>query len=70
MKNDLLIKFGKIAQDKRLEKGLSQEKLASLYWFHRTYIKMIKRAEKNITLKNIEKIAHALQLEISSFFLK
>jgi transcriptional regulator with XRE-family HTH domain len=32
---------------------------------HRTYIGMIERAEKNITLLNIEKIAKALGLKIS-----
>ena len=68
MKNDLLVKFGEIVREKRLEKGLSQEKLASLCGFHRTYIGMIERAEKNITLKNIEKIAHALEVKISYFF--
>jgi transcriptional regulator with XRE-family HTH domain len=31
---------------------------------HRTYIGMIERAEKNITLNNIEKIANALQTNI------
>lgn len=70
MKDKLLISFGEIVREKRLEKGLSQEKLASLCGLHRTYIGMIERAEKNITLKNIEKIANALELEISSFFIK
>jgi len=68
MKDNLLVKFGRIVREKRLEKGLSQEKLASLCGFHRTYIGMIERAEKNITLKNIEKIAKALDLQISYFF--
>ena len=31
---------------------------------HRTYIGMIERGEKNITLKNIEKIARALKASI------
>ena len=41
--------------------GLSQEELASRASVHRTYIGMIERAEKNITLENIEKIARALK---------
>lgn len=48
--------------------GLSQEELASRADVHRTYIGMIERAEKNITLENIEKICKALNLKISQFF--
>lgn len=56
--------FGTNVQKYRKEKQLSQEKLAELAGLHRTYIGMIERAEKNITLCNIEKIAKALGLEI------
>ena len=48
----------------RKKAGWSQEKLAELAGVHRTYIGMIERAEKNITLCNIEKIAKALNIEI------
>lgn len=44
----------------RQEKGLSQEKLAALADLHRAYIGQIERGEKNIGLKNLEKIAKAL----------
>ncbi len=60
MKKDVLIKFGKKVKDERLKLGLSQEDLASRAKVHRTYIGMIERAEKNITLINIEKISKAL----------
>ncbi len=60
MKKDVLIKFGKKVRDERLKLGLSQEDLASRAKVHRTYIGMIERAEKNITLINIEKISKAL----------
>ena len=33
---------------------------------HRTYIGMIERAEKNITLSNIAKVAKALGIKISN----
>ena len=55
-------------RDKRLKLGLSQEELASRAGVHRTYIGMIERAEKNITLGNIEKIAKALNISIANFF--
>ncbi len=56
--------FGSNVQKYRKERQLSQEKLAELAGLHRTYIGMIERAEKNITLCNIEKIAKALNIEI------
>jgi len=56
--------FGTNVQKIRKERNLSQEKLAELAGLHRTYIGMIERAEKNITLCNIEKIAKALGVDI------
>lgn len=52
--------FGKNVRFYRLQKGLSQEDLACLCELHRTYIGSIERGERNITLKNAEKIAIAL----------
>lgn len=70
MKNkDILIKFGKGVRKLRKEKGFSQEELAHKAQLHRTYIGMIERAEKNITLINIEKIANALETKIAKLFL-
>lgn len=61
----ILKKFGDRVREIRIEKGLSQEQLAYNANVHRTYIGMIERAEKNITLINIEKIAKALEVEIT-----
>lgn len=62
MKREVLIKFGQKVRAERAKLGLSQEQLAVRAGVHRTYIGMIERAEKNITLENIEKIAKALSL--------
>ena len=62
MKKAILVKFGKKVREERLKQGLSQEALAAKAGVHRTYIGMIERAEKNITLLNIEKIAKALNI--------
>lgn len=70
MKKEVLIEFGKKVRNERLRLGLSQEELASRANVHRTYIGMIERAEKNITLENIEKIAKALNISIAEFFSK
>lgn len=67
-KEPILILFGKNVQKHRINQGLSQEKLAELVDVHRPYIGMIERAEKNITLCNIEKIAKALKVEIKDLF--
>lgn len=56
--------FAHNLQELRKERGLSQEKLAEKAGLHRTYIGMIERSEKNITLLNMEKIAIALNVEI------
>ena len=62
---EILIKFGEKVRQERLKKKLSQEDLADLAGVHRTYIGMVERAEKNITLKNINKIAIALDIKIT-----
>lgn len=64
-KEQILLRFGQNVQKYRKIQGLSQEKLADLAGVHRTYIGMIERAEKNITLCNIEKIAKALDVNIT-----
>jgi len=69
-KKEILIKFGENVREFRKTKGLSQEQLAFKSELHRTYIGMIERAEKNITLLNIEKIAKALDINITELFSK
>lgn len=63
---DVLIKFGQRVRQLRKEKNLSQEELSFKADLHRTYIGMIERAEKNITLVNIEKISNALGTSIDN----
>lgn len=65
MNKPILIQFGKRVREERLKKGFSQERLGELAKVHRTYIGMIERAEKNITLTNMEKIARALKKRVN-----
>jgi len=58
------VKFGVKVREKRTALHLSQEELAERAGVHRTYIGMIERAEKNITLENVEKLAKALKTSI------
>jgi len=49
----------------RKRAGISQEELASLCGLHRTYIGAVERGERNISIKNIEKISAALNVKAS-----
>lgn len=63
-----LIKFGKRVRLLRLEQGLSQEELAYRCGFYRTYIGMVERAERSITLCNVFKIAKGLNVTLKELF--
>jgi transcriptional regulator with XRE-family HTH domain len=65
MYSRILKSFGERIREERLKRELSQEGLAAKAGVHRTYIGMIERAEKNITLENIQKLAKALDLNLS-----
>ena len=65
VKSDILIKFGNRIRELRNEKEWSQETLADKTGFHRTYIGMIERGERNLSLKNVEVFASSFGLSIS-----
>lgn len=67
-KSKVLIDFGNKIRELRIERGWSQEKLSFNSGFHRTYIGMIERAERNISLKNIERLARTFDLNIDDLF--
>lgn len=56
----LLQIIGSNIKSLRQEKGFSQEKLAEVSGLHRTYIGAVERGERNISTKNIEKLANVL----------
>lgn len=62
--HEILNIFGENVRRYRRLLNLSQEELAYRADLHRTYIGMIERAEKNITLVNMQKIANALEVKI------
>lgn len=64
----ILEQFGSKVRRYRLKKKLSQEKLAELADLHRTYIGQIECGKRNVALKNIDKIAKALGVNISNLF--
>ena len=56
--------LGKKIRLERERKGLSQEDFGKIAKVHRTYVGMIERGEKNITLQNLVKFAKALGLNV------
>lgn len=62
----IIITFGKNVQSKRLALGISQEELAFKAGLHRTYIGMVERAERSISLQNAKKIADALNVKLDA----
>lgn len=57
--------FGVAVREERKKLGISQEKFGELVGVHRTYVGMIERGEKNITLSNIVKVSRALGMTAS-----
>ena len=62
--------FGQKVRHFRKQKNISQEELAHLCDLHRTYIGSVERGERNITLRNAEKIANALGEPLIAFFME
>jgi transcriptional regulator with XRE-family HTH domain len=63
---DPRIVFGKRVRQLRIERKLSQEKLAELAELHRNYVGGIERGERNVGLLNIVRLAHGLNVRPTS----
>lgn len=61
-----MITFGRNVQTARQALGISQEELAFRAGLHRTYIGMVERAERSISLQNAKKIADALNVKLDN----
>ena len=66
MAETTMITFGRNVQSARMELGISQEELAFRAGLHRTYIGMVERAERSISLQNAKKIADALNVKLDT----
>lgn len=62
--------FSQNVKKYRLIRGYSQETLAERSGLHRTYIAGIEAVTRNVSLKNIEKIAKALDIPPNLLLLK
>ena len=68
VKNDVLVCFGQTVRSRRIALDLTQEVLAEKAELHRTYIADIERGTRNISLRNIEKLAVALEYSLETLF--
>ncbi len=60
----LLRAFGDAVRTLRLARGLSQERLAELAGIHRTYVADVERGQRNIGLRNVARLATALDVDL------
>jgi CheY-like chemotaxis protein/DNA-binding XRE family transcriptional regulator len=65
---DLKKRFGAELKRRRMESGISQERLAELADLHRTYISAVESGKRNLTLESIQRLAQALGASVASFF--
>jgi transcriptional regulator with XRE-family HTH domain len=65
---DIRVRFGRAIRQRRQKLGVSQEEFADMCALDRTYIGGIERGERNVALRNIEKIAKAFGMTISEMF--
>lgn len=62
----LIQTFAKNLRILRKKAGLSQEELAHRAGLHRTYVGSVEREERNISLKNVERLANALNVSATT----
>ncbi len=65
---DLARRVGKRIRELRRAKHWSQQKLGKQVNFHRSYISQIEHGETNLTLKSLELLAKALEMDVVSLF--
>lgn len=68
MNKDTVQKLGLKIRIERQKQKISQEKLAELANLNRNFVGMIERGETNVTVKNLENIANALNIPIQELF--
>lgn len=59
------MRLGAAVRQHRFRLGISQEELAERADLHRTYIAGIESGSRNVTLKSVAKLAHALKVSVS-----
>ena len=66
-RDKVLLQFGRRVRDARLACGITQEQLAAQAGFDRTYISLVERGKRNLSLLNICQLAQALKRQPEDF---
>ena len=66
----LVVALGQVLQEQRVQLGMSQTQLAEASEFHRSYISDVERGYRNISLRNLSRLATALNLPVSTALLQ
>jgi transcriptional regulator with XRE-family HTH domain len=67
-RSDVLVQFGQTVRKRRIEQEWSQEEFAEKAELHRTYVADIERGVRNVSLRNLDKIAKAFDISLSELF--
>jgi transcriptional regulator with XRE-family HTH domain len=68
MAEDIRVRFGRRVRDLRRKHGWTQAEFAERLGLDRSYLADLERGKRNVSLRNIEVIAHGLQLSLSQLF--
>lgn len=68
MCSDPCLQFGKTLRILREKRNLSQEELADIAGLDRSYISGVERGKRNVSLRNIHKIAEAMKVPVRKLF--
>lgn len=68
MSEEILNRFGYAVRRIRQDRHISQERLADRCGLHRTYISDVELGKRNVSLENIEKMAHAFDMTMAELF--
>ena len=62
---DILLRLGKRIRELRLQRGYSQEAFAEKCGFDRTYISLVERGHRNLSFRNLARLAEGLGISVS-----
>ncbi|MBB6673590.1 helix-turn-helix transcriptional regulator [Cohnella nanjingensis] len=68
MGNAILQRVGNVIRDCRRSQNLTQEQLAELVGTSYTYIGSLERGERNVTIKTLERIGAACNMDVFTMF--
>ncbi len=68
-KPDSMVRLGHVIRDRRKALGVSQDELAGRTKLHRNYIGGIERAERNITILSLIRVAEGLDTTSSQLLI-